>query len=138
MKRAMIGVYQHDQIRNEETLGRTRVTDVAQRVAKLKWHWTSGAGMAISKRSVGSQWNGHTTSNESLGAPGNQWSRNVEFETLYGRLGPSLSPAAGRSRPRLATRGGWRLRHAPECILPFRITFIALTIIINPLPVQYR
>ncbi|CAH2243980.1 jg25392 [Pararge aegeria aegeria] len=36
MERAMLGLYLRDQIRNEEIRRRTRVTDIAQRVAKLK------------------------------------------------------------------------------------------------------
>ncbi|CAH2240129.1 jg6383 [Pararge aegeria aegeria] len=39
MERAMLGVSLHDQIRNEEICRRTTVTDIAQRVAKLKWKW---------------------------------------------------------------------------------------------------
>ncbi|CAH2232710.1 jg5334 [Pararge aegeria aegeria] len=39
MERAMLGVSLRDQIRNEEIRRRTRGTDIAQRVAKLKWHW---------------------------------------------------------------------------------------------------
>ncbi|CAH2255372.1 jg15419 [Pararge aegeria aegeria] len=39
MERAMLGVSLRDQIRNEEIRRRTRVTDKAQRVAKLKWQW---------------------------------------------------------------------------------------------------
>ncbi|CAH2232146.1 jg20821 [Pararge aegeria aegeria] len=36
----MLGVYLRDQIRNEEIrYKRTRVTDIAQRVTKLKWQW---------------------------------------------------------------------------------------------------
>ncbi|CAH2226362.1 jg7207 [Pararge aegeria aegeria] len=35
----MLGVFLRDQIRNEEIRRRTRVTDIAQRVAKLKWQW---------------------------------------------------------------------------------------------------
>ncbi|CAH2238163.1 jg22091 [Pararge aegeria aegeria] len=37
MERAMLGVSLSDQIRNEEIRRRTRVTDIAQQVAKLKW-----------------------------------------------------------------------------------------------------
>ncbi|CAH2268364.1 jg5534 [Pararge aegeria aegeria] len=33
------GVSLHDQITNEEIRRRTRVTDIAQRVVKLKWQW---------------------------------------------------------------------------------------------------
>ncbi|CAH2215570.1 jg24577 [Pararge aegeria aegeria] len=36
----MFGVSLGDQIRNEEILRRTRVTDLAQRVAKLTWKWS--------------------------------------------------------------------------------------------------
>ncbi|CAH2265008.1 jg25136 [Pararge aegeria aegeria] len=35
----MLGVSLRDQIINEEIRRRTRVTDIAQRVAKLKWKW---------------------------------------------------------------------------------------------------
>ncbi|CAH2219909.1 jg23542 [Pararge aegeria aegeria] len=39
MERAMLGVSLCDQIRNVEIRRRTKVTDIAQRVAKLKWQW---------------------------------------------------------------------------------------------------
>ncbi|CAH2217516.1 jg340 [Pararge aegeria aegeria] len=39
MERAMLEVSLRDQIRNEEIRRRTKVTDIAQRVAKLKWQW---------------------------------------------------------------------------------------------------
>ncbi|CAH2234448.1 jg6125 [Pararge aegeria aegeria] len=40
MERAMLGVSLRDLIRNVEIRRRTIVTDIAQRVAKLKWQWT--------------------------------------------------------------------------------------------------
>ncbi|CAH2217753.1 jg20397 [Pararge aegeria aegeria] len=39
MESAILGVSLRDQIRNGEIRRRTRVTDIAQRVAKLKWQW---------------------------------------------------------------------------------------------------
>ncbi|CAH2240428.1 jg13331, partial [Pararge aegeria aegeria] len=39
MERAMLGVSLRDQIRNEEIRRRIRITDISQRVAKLKWKW---------------------------------------------------------------------------------------------------
>ncbi|CAH2240241.1 jg1798 [Pararge aegeria aegeria] len=39
MERAMLGVSLRDRIRNVEIRRRTKVTDIAQRVAKLKWQW---------------------------------------------------------------------------------------------------
>ncbi|CAH2260588.1 jg18272 [Pararge aegeria aegeria] len=39
LERAQLEVSLRDQIRNEEIRWRTKVTDVAQRVAKLNWQW---------------------------------------------------------------------------------------------------
>ncbi|CAH2241791.1 jg16353 [Pararge aegeria aegeria] len=39
MKRDMLGVSLRDQIRNVEIRRRTEVTDIAQRVTKLRWQW---------------------------------------------------------------------------------------------------
>ncbi|CAH2234014.1 jg9916 [Pararge aegeria aegeria] len=44
MERAMLRIYLRDQIRNVEIRRRTRVTDIAHRVAKLKWHNGRGGG----------------------------------------------------------------------------------------------
>ncbi|CAH2244650.1 jg3878 [Pararge aegeria aegeria] len=59
MERGMLGVSLRDQIRNEEIRTRTRVSDIAQRVAKLKWQWAGH----IARRTDGrwdllSCWNG--------------------------------------------------------------------------------
>lgn len=35
----MLGVSLHDQIRSDEINRRTKVTNIAQRIAKLKWQW---------------------------------------------------------------------------------------------------
>ena len=39
MERAMLGVSLRDRIRNDEIRKRTKVTDIAQRISKLKWQW---------------------------------------------------------------------------------------------------
>ena len=39
MERAMLGVSLRDRIRNEEIRRRTKVTDIAHRISKLKWQW---------------------------------------------------------------------------------------------------
>ncbi|CAH2226578.1 jg22340, partial [Pararge aegeria aegeria] len=39
MERAMFGVSLRDRIRNDEIRRRTKVTDIAQRISKLKWQW---------------------------------------------------------------------------------------------------
>ncbi|CAH2240412.1 jg3820 [Pararge aegeria aegeria] len=51
MKRAMLGVTLRDQIRIVEIRRRTKVTDIAQRVAKLKWQW---AGQIVRRK--GGRW----------------------------------------------------------------------------------
>ncbi|CAH2208849.1 jg14 [Pararge aegeria aegeria] len=49
MERAMLGLSLRDKIRNVEICRKTRVTDIAQRVAKLKWQWAGH----ISRRTDG-------------------------------------------------------------------------------------
>ena len=39
MERVMLGVSLKDRIRNEVIRQRTRVTDIAHRISKLKWQW---------------------------------------------------------------------------------------------------
>ncbi|KAL0871065.1 hypothetical protein ABMA27_004870 [Loxostege sticticalis] len=39
MERAMLGISLCDRIRNEEIRRRTKVTDIARRIANLKWQW---------------------------------------------------------------------------------------------------
>lgn len=39
MERAMLGVSLRDKIRNEEIRRRTKVVDIIQRIAELKWQW---------------------------------------------------------------------------------------------------
>ncbi|CAH2227491.1 jg9312 [Pararge aegeria aegeria] len=86
--------------RNEEIRRRTRVTDIAQRVAKLKWQWaghiarrTDGRwGSKVlewhprtGKRWVDPQPGGQMTSSESRVAAGYKRPRIVEFGTPYKR-----------------------------------------------------
>ncbi|CAH2226688.1 jg27647 [Pararge aegeria aegeria] len=56
MERAMLGVSLHNQIRNEEIHNRTKVNDIAQRVAKLK----GGAHSSENRWMVGFQWRPRT------------------------------------------------------------------------------
>ncbi|CAH2246697.1 jg3536 [Pararge aegeria aegeria] len=76
-ERVMLGIYLRDQIRNEEIRRRTRVTDIAQRVAKLKWQW---AGLIA--RRTNERWGSKVlesqprTGNCSVGRPptaGSRW-----------------------------------------------------------------
>ncbi|CAH2235396.1 jg5964 [Pararge aegeria aegeria] len=102
MERAMLGVSLRDQIRNEEIRRRTSVTDIVQRVVKLKWQvsghiarrtdgrWSSMVlerQPRTGKRSVGRRTHTgeQTTSNESRGAAGDKQPRIAEFGTSYKR-----------------------------------------------------
>ncbi|CAH2267381.1 jg27564 [Pararge aegeria aegeria] len=70
MERAMLGVSLRNQIRNVEIRRRTRVTDIAQRVAKLKWQWAL----------VGPQRGGQTTLQRQTADSGSEpW--NLELPT---------------------------------------------------------
>ncbi|CAH2251949.1 jg13826 [Pararge aegeria aegeria] len=98
MERAMLGVYLRDQIRNEEIRKRTRVTDIAQRVAKLKWQWAGQLARRTDgpwglKVLVGPQRGGQMTSGESLGAAGGERPRTVHSGTPY------LRPMSSSGRP---------------------------------------
>ncbi|CAH2247559.1 jg750 [Pararge aegeria aegeria] len=96
-------MYLRDQVRNEEIRRRTRVTDIAQRVAKLKWQWAgqghssenpsfvgvlrcwSGDPAPVNAAWVGPQRGGRMTSGESLAAAGGKRPRTVYCETPYKR-----------------------------------------------------
>ncbi|CAH2243454.1 jg9370 [Pararge aegeria aegeria] len=94
MERAMLGVSLLDRIRNVEIRRRTRVTDIAQRVAKLKWQW---AGHIVRRKDgrwgpelvsaalVGPQRGGETTFSASQVAAGSKRLRTVELGTPYKR-----------------------------------------------------
>ena len=44
MERAMLGISLRERIRNENIIRRTGVTDVIERIAKLKWQWIGHIG----------------------------------------------------------------------------------------------
>ena len=74
MERAMLGVSLRDRIRNEEIRRRTKVTDIARRIAKLKWQWAGH----IARRADGRwgvkvlEWRPRTTK-RSVGRPPSRW-----------------------------------------------------------------
>ncbi|CAH2244109.1 jg5120 [Pararge aegeria aegeria] len=91
-----------DQIRYEEIRRRTRVTDIAQRVAKLKWQWarhlarrTDGRWgsevlewqprTTVNAAVVDSEQGGQTTANDLRGAAGHKRPTIVQFKTPYKR-----------------------------------------------------
>ncbi|CAH2240067.1 jg7409 [Pararge aegeria aegeria] len=67
-----------DHIRNVKFLRRTRVTDVAQRVAELKWQW---AGHIVRRR--GGRWGPKVlegqprTGKRSVGRPPTRWTDDI-------------------------------------------------------------
>ncbi|CAH2232405.1 jg20998 [Pararge aegeria aegeria] len=81
MERAMLGVSLRDHIRNEEIGRRTRVTDIAQRVAKLKWQWAGH----IARRTDGLwglkvlEWRPRT-GKRSVGRPQTRWTDDIRRE----------------------------------------------------------
>ncbi|CAH2267856.1 jg12933 [Pararge aegeria aegeria] len=76
METALLGVSLRDQIRNEEIRRRTRVTDIAQPFAKLKWQWEGH----IARRTDGRwgpkvlEWQPRTDK-RSVGRPPTSWRR---------------------------------------------------------------
>ncbi|CAH2241629.1 jg24176 [Pararge aegeria aegeria] len=80
MGRAMLGLSLRDQIRNEEIRRRTRVTDTAQRVVKLKWQW---AGNITLERENVRRWGLKVlewrprTGKRSVGRPPTRWTDDI-------------------------------------------------------------
>ena len=74
MERAMLGVSLRDRLRNEEIRRRTKVTDIAQRISKLKWQWAGH----IARRTDG-RWGRRVlewrprTGKRSVGRPPARW-----------------------------------------------------------------
>ncbi|CAH2229220.1 jg2624 [Pararge aegeria aegeria] len=99
MERAMLGVSLRVQIRNKEIRRRTRVTDIAQRVAKLKWKWAGH----IARRTDG-RWGSKVlewrprTGKRSIGWPPTRWTDDIK------RVARAPSEA-GNKRPRTVDFG---------------------------------
>ncbi|CAH2215578.1 jg27648 [Pararge aegeria aegeria] len=102
MERAMLRVSLRDKIRNVEIRRRTRVTDIVQRVAKLKWQWAghivrrrdgrwgvpwcwNGSPVLVNAALVDPRRGGRTTLGASQVAAGFKRHKTVEFETPYKR-----------------------------------------------------
>jgi hypothetical protein len=74
MERAMLAVSLRDRIRNDEIRKRTKITDIARRIADLKWQWAEH----IARRTDG-RWGGKVhewrprTGRRSVGRPLTRW-----------------------------------------------------------------
>ncbi|CAH2208150.1 jg24341 [Pararge aegeria aegeria] len=79
MERAMLGVYLRDQIRNVEIRRRDKVTDIALRVAKLKWQ---SAGHIVRRKD--GRWDPKVlewqprTGKRSVGRPPTRWTGDIK------------------------------------------------------------
>ncbi|CAH2267363.1 jg27546 [Pararge aegeria aegeria] len=72
IQKAMLGVSLRDKIRNVEIRRRTRVTDIAQRVAKLKWQWAGHIVRRRDGRAKVLEWQPRT-GKRSVGRPPTRW-----------------------------------------------------------------
>ncbi|CAK1584698.1 unnamed protein product [Parnassius mnemosyne] len=75
MERAMLGVSLRDKLRNEDIRSRTRVTDIAQRISKLKWQWAGHIARRTDNRWGRKvlEWQPRT-GRRSVGRPPTRWS----------------------------------------------------------------
>ncbi|CAH2232087.1 jg4761 [Pararge aegeria aegeria] len=67
----MLGVSLRDQIRNEQIRRITRVTEIAQRVAKLKWQWAGHIAAGMATPSI------PATDTRSVGRPRTRWTDDI-------------------------------------------------------------
>ena len=98
----MLGVSLRDRIRNEEIRRRTKVTDIARRIAKLKWQWAGH----IARRTDG-RWGGKVlewrprTGRRSVGRPPARWTDDLDSyscghcltDESDGDIGKKMSPS---------------------------------------------
>ena len=82
----MLGVSLKDRIRNEAIRERTKVTDIARRISKLKWQWAGH----VCRRTDG------------------RWSRRVlEWRPRLGKRSVGRPPARWTDDLRQVAGGGW-------------------------------
>ncbi|KAJ8719488.1 hypothetical protein PYW08_011663 [Mythimna loreyi] len=104
MERAMLGISLLDRIRNDEIRRRTKSTDIARRIASLKWQWAGH----IARRTDG-RWGGKVlewrprTGRRSVGRPptrwtddlvkvaGSRWMRTAQDRSLWRSLGEAYA-----------------------------------------------
>ena len=104
MERAMLGISLRDRIRNQEIRKRTKVADIARRIAQLKWQWAGH----IARRTDG-RWGGKVlewrprTGRRSVGRPptrwtddlvkvaGSRWMRAAQDRSLWRSLGEAYA-----------------------------------------------
>ncbi|CAG9134349.1 unnamed protein product [Plutella xylostella] len=94
MERAMLGVSLMDRIRNEVIRQRTKVTDIAVKICKLKW-----------------QWAGHICRRTD-----NRWVRRLEWRPRTGKRSVGRPPARWTDDLRRVAGSGW-MRKAEDRVL---------------------
>ena len=103
MERAMLGVSLRDKIRNEDIRRRTKVTDIAFRVCRLKWQWAGHIARRtdnrwgrkvlewrprIGKRSVGrppTRW-----TDDIVKVAGNRWMQMADCRSMWRSKGEAF------------------------------------------------
>jgi hypothetical protein len=97
MERAMLEVSLRDRIRNDEVRKRTKVTDIAQRIADLKWQW---AGHIV--RRTDGRWGEKVlewrpcTGRRSVGRPPTRWTDDLGKSLDESSTGPIVVENFGR------------------------------------------
>ena len=97
MERAMLGVSLRDKIRNEEIRRRTKVTDIALKVSKLKWQWAGHIARRTDNRwgKKVLEWRPRT-GRRSVGRPPTRWTDDL------------VKTAGNRWMQEASSRSKWR------------------------------
>jgi hypothetical protein len=77
MERQMLGVSLRDRIRNEEIRSGTKVTDIANRTARLKWQWAGHVARQDNERCLPRILKWRPWNNKSMGRPQKRWTDDI-------------------------------------------------------------
>lgn len=91
MEREMLGVSPRDHIRNKEIKRRTRITNITERITRLKWQWVGNVARRNGKRWTSRVLKWRSWENErKVGRPMKRWDDDIETAAQEGDVWKEL------------------------------------------------